>query len=139
MRGHGTKWTIGALSLLLLAPAAAAGQQADAPAGDGERHVVEREEAWRAMAAKADRAAEQRVLVRSVLDRPEVERVAAAHGYDLTRARETVATLDGGELSRVAEKARRVDAALAGGADTVVISTTTIIIGLLVLILILVA
>jgi hypothetical protein len=43
------------------------------------------------------------------------------------------------ELARVAAQAREAEQGLAGGASTVTISTTTIIIGLLVLILLIVA
>lgn len=132
MKGHRTTWTAGALTALLLAAAPLAAQQTDAQ----DRHVVDREEAWAAM---AERAEEQREMVRSVLDRPEVERTAEAHGLDLTRAQDAVSTLDGEELQQVAQRAERLDAALTGGNNTVVISTTTIIIALLVLIIILVS
>lgn len=135
MKGHRTTWTAGVLTALLLAAAPLAAQQTDAQ----DRHVVDREEAWAAMAERADGAEEQREMVRSVLDRPEVERTAEAHGLDLTRAQDAVSTLDGEELQQVAQRAERLDAALTGGNSTVVISTTTIIIALLVLIIILVS
>jgi hypothetical protein len=80
-----------------------------------------------------------RQAVRDVLDRREVQDVAAGAGLDLERARQAVATLDGAELQEIADHARRVDASLAGGASTLVISTTTIIIILLVVILLVVA
>ena len=80
-----------------------------------------------------------RQAVRDVLDRREVQDVAAGAGLDLERARQAVGTLDGAELQEIADQARRVDASLAGGASTLVISTTTIIIILLVVILLVVA
>lgn len=135
MKGHRRTWSLGALAALVLAATPLAAQQTEAQ----DRHVVDREEAWEAMAERADRAEEQREMIRSVLDRPEVEATAEAHGLDLTRAQDAVSTLDGEELQQVAQRAERLDEALTGGADTVVISTTTIIIALLVLLIILVA
>lgn len=135
MRGHWMRWTIGGLAAVFLAAAPARAQEAEG----SDRHVVDRGEAWEAMARKADRAEEQRAIVRALLDRPGVERVAGEHGLDLTRARDAISTLEGAELRQVARRAAQVDAALAGGDDTIVISTTTLIIALLVLIIILVA
>jgi hypothetical protein len=135
MKGHRTTWSLGVLTALVLAAGPLAAQQTEAQ----DRHVLDREEAWATMAERADRAEQQREMIRSVLDRPEVERTAEAHGLDLTRAQDAVSTLDGEELQQVARRADRLDKALTGGADTVVISTTTIIIALLVLIIILVA
>lgn len=135
MRTSWRSWTIGGLAAVALAAAPVQAQEAEGVA----RHVVDREAAWEAVAEKADRAERQRELVRSVLDRPEVERVAGAHGLDLTRARDAVSTLDGEELERVSRRAQQLDAALTGGDGSIVISTTTLIIGLLVLIVILVA
>lgn len=135
MERHRTTWTVGALAVLMLAAHPLAAQQAEAP----DRHVVDREEAWEAMAERAERAEEQREMVRSVLDQPEVERTAESHGFDLTRAEDAVSTLEGEELRQVARQADRLDEALTGGNDAIVISTTTLIIALLVLIIILVA
>jgi hypothetical protein len=50
-----------------------------------------------------------------------------------------ISTLDAQQLSTIAAQASQVDQALAGGQSTVTISTTMIIIGLLVLILIIVS
>lgn len=132
-------WMAGTL-LLLVAAAAPLGAQEARDARDASNgHAVAPEAVRDAVAEKADAAEADREAVRAVLERPEVEDVARAHGIDLTRARDGVATLEGEELSLVAERARQLDEALAGGADTVVISTTTIIIALLVLIIIIVA
>jgi hypothetical protein len=86
----------------------------------------------------ADAAADRADVLR-VLDHPEVKAVAGRAGIDLRRAASAVATLDGQELTEIAAQARLVDQSLAGGQSKVVISTTMIIIGLLVLILIIVA
>ena|SRR5437867_11678396 len=87
-----------------------------------------------AAAAQADRDAVLRVLQHS-----EVARLASVIGLDLTRATSAVATLEGRELADLAARAREVDHALVGGQRSITISTTMIIIGLLVLILLVVA
>ena len=84
--------------------------------------------------ATADRADVLRVL-----DNAEVKAVAGRVGVDLRRAASAVSTIDGQELTQIAAQARQVERALAGGQSTVTISTTMIIIGLLVLILLIVA
>jgi hypothetical protein len=68
-----------------------------------------------------------------------VRELAGKLGLDLKRAEVAVATLDDVELGVIAARARTVNDALAGGQSTVTISTTVIIIGLLVLILLIVA
>lgn len=80
-----------------------------------------------------------REMVLQLLTRPEVQAVAGKAGIDLRRAESAVKTLEGSALSEVAVQARQVNQALAGGQSHVTISTTMIIIGLLVLILIIVA
>lgn len=82
----------------------------------------------------ADRAA-----VREALSRPKVREVAAKTGIDLNRLTAAVDTMNGSALERAADAARHVNQSLVGGQSRVTISTTTIIIGLLVLILIIVA
>jgi hypothetical protein len=83
---------------------------------------------------EADRAAVLRVL-----DLQEVKSVAAKAGIDLRRASSAVSTLDASRVSELAAQARQVESSLAGGQSRVTISTTVIIIGLLVLILLIVA
>ena len=83
---------------------------------------------------EADRAALLRVLAH-----PEVKSAAAKAGIDLRRATDAVSTLDDTRVSELAAQARQVDSALAGGQSKITISTTVIIIGLLVLILLIVA
>lgn len=109
------------------------------PLGAQESHVVERGELERATveAERSDQA--QRQAIRALLERDPVRSVAEEHGIDLVRATDAVATLDGDGLTRVAAQAERVNEALAGGDTTVVIGTTALIIGLLVLIILLVS
>jgi hypothetical protein len=82
-------------------------------------------------ASEADRETVQRLL-----ERPEVQAVAGDIGLDLRRAQSAISTLDGQQLSTIAVQANQVEQALAGGQSSITISTTLIIIGLLVLILI---
>lgn len=84
-------------------------------------------------------AAADRADVLRVLSNSEVKVVAEKAGLDLRRATTAVASLDGQELTQLADQARQVDEALAGGQSKVTISTTLIIIILLVLILLIVA
>jgi hypothetical protein len=83
---------------------------------------------------QADRAA-----IREALARPEVRILAEQSGVDPEHLDALAGTLSGSELKAVANEARAVNESLVGGASTVTISTTTIIIGLLVLILLIVA
>jgi hypothetical protein len=86
------------------------------------------------------RATDQdRETVQQFLHRSDVRAMAGKYGIDLRRAESTVATMNAADLASVAAQAREADRALAGGASTVTISTTAIIIGLLLLILIIVA
>jgi hypothetical protein len=96
-----------------------------AVAGTARQHAVGQEQ---------DRAA-----IREALARPEVRSVAAKTGVDLGRLSAAVDTLPPSDLARAAAAARDVNQSLVGGASTVTISTTAIIIGLLVLILLIVA
>ena len=89
------------------------------------------------MAAHAGSVEAERAELRAFLERPEVREIAADAGLDVLSAKTAVASLDADEIRDLSARVDQVDAALAGG-DTVVISTTAIIIGLLILILILV-
>ena len=88
----------------------------------------------RVTAVNADRE-----LVKRLLDRADVKAVAEGAGIDIRSAATAVSGMDADTLAAVASQARVVDHALTGGQSTVTISTTAIIIGLLVLIVILVA
>ena len=85
-------------------------------------------------ASTADREAVLRLL-----ERPEIQAIAGDIGLDLRRAQGAIATLEGSQLADLAAQARQVERTLAGGQSKITISTTAIIIGLLVLILIIVA
>jgi hypothetical protein len=83
-------------------------------------------------------AATDRETVARLLQRPDVQAIAGDLGLDLRRAESAVATLEGPQLTELAAQARQAEQALAGG-QSITISTTLIIIGLLVLILLIVA
>ncbi|MGD8868969.1 MAG: PA2779 family protein [Gemmatimonadales bacterium] len=106
------------------------------PALGQEDHVVSTSELRAAVVEQAANSDRDRDAVLRVLARDEVRAVADQVGVDLSRAEDAVATLDGPELQRLADRSRTVEKALVGG-DAIVISTTAVIIGLLVLIVIL--
>jgi hypothetical protein len=124
-----------ALAVFFLVPS---GSAAVAAAGTSAKNVVTSSELYTAMSARTDGDAAARESVQKVLGRSEVRRVAARAGLDLARAQAAVSVLSGEELRMVADQARRVDEALAGG-SSVVITSTMLIIGLLVVIILIVA
>ena len=86
------------------------------------------------------RAADRnRETVRLFLERADVKAIAGKYGIDVRRAESAVTAMDASEIAQIAAQARAADETLAGGQSKVTISTTTIIIGLLVLILLIVA
>jgi len=123
--------------LSLMLAAALIGSAAPAAAQGG--HAASQAAIDAALVQHASPTDADRAAVRGLLDRPEVAALAAGMGIDLTRADRTIAALDGSDLASLAAQARQADTALAGGQSTVTISTTLIIIGLLILILIIVA
>jgi hypothetical protein len=80
-----------------------------------------------------------RETVRLFLQRSDVRAIAGKYGIDIRRADGAVAAMDASEIANIAAQARTTDGMLAGGQGSVTISTTAIIIGLLVLILLIVA
>ena len=86
-------------------------------------------------AAVAVRPAGTRQAVRDFLALPQVQKVADRMGVSTADLSAGVAGLDQASLDRIAQQTVVGDRPLAGGANTIVISTTAIIIGLLILIL----
>jgi len=84
-------------------------------------------------------ADQDRETVRLFLQRGDVRAIAGTYGIDVRRAETAVATMDAPALASIAAQARQAEDGLAGGQSRVTISTTAIIIGLLVLILLIVA
>lgn len=118
------------LSVWFVLPPAALAQQAT---------VADQATLDQAVAAHSRQADADRADIRRMLSRQQIREIAARAGIDVKRAETAVATLDGTDLRQIAEQARAVDNSLAGGQSRITISTTAIIIGLLVLILIIVA
>ena len=109
---------------------------AASPALAQQPRVVDSATMSQALADKADSETAQRALVRRVLDRADVREVASRMGLSVELADSAIATLSGVELGTLASHASAVEAgALAGGANTVVISVTTLLLILIIVIL----
>lgn len=106
------------------------------PAFAQQARVVDAAAMDQALADRASSERTQRDLVRRVLDRSDAREVAARFGLSVEQAGSAVATLSGAELNTLAQHASAVEAnALAGGANTVVISVTTLLLILIIVIL----
>jgi acetyl-CoA carboxylase carboxyltransferase component len=104
-----------------------------------QQHVADQATLDQVIADHVRQKADDREAIRRVLEIEQVREVAEGAGLDLKRAETAVAALDDAEVGLIAAQARAVNDVLAGGQSTVTISTTVIIIGLLVLILLIVA
>jgi hypothetical protein len=104
-----------------------------------DRHAVNSVALAAAVDQHAARQNADREAIRKTLDLRQVREMAVRAGVDVQRLSSAVDTLTGTDLARAAAAARSVDQSLVGGANTITLQTTTIIIGLLVLILIIVA
>jgi hypothetical protein len=116
------------LAVFLVAPYGAWAQQT---------HVINQSALDQAVQQRVSQDQADRETLRTFLQAPAVQGIAAKAGVSIERANAAVSTLQGSELRQAASQARAVNQDLAGG-TTVVITTTTIIIVLLI-ILILVA
>jgi hypothetical protein len=126
------------LSILMAAPriqasSPGAGQSAP-PTHIAGQAVLDAAVQEHARATDRDREA-----VRLFLQRADVRAIAGKSGIDIRRAESAVAAMDASEVANMAAQARAASETLAGGQGSVTISTTAIIIGLLVLILLIVA
>ena len=108
------------------------------PALSAQQHVADQSTLDRMIADHVRQKADDREAIRRLLAIEQVREVAEDAGLDLKRAESAIAALDDAEVGLIAAQARAVNDALAGGQSTVTISTTAIIIGLLVLILLIV-
>ena len=104
-----------------------------------DRHVISPSALEAAVAERVTQEQADHAAIRQALGQPEVRLLAARAGMDAVRLEALAETLSDSDLRAVAGKARALNESLAGGASTITISTTTIIIGLLVLILLIVA
>jgi len=98
--------------------------------------VVDAAALSQALTQKADAETTQRDLVRRVLDRSDAREIAARFGLSVQQANSAVATLSSADLTSLAQHAAAVEAnALAGGANPLVISPTTLVLVLIIVIL----
>jgi acetyl-CoA carboxylase carboxyltransferase component len=104
-----------------------------------QQHVADQATLDQVVADHVRQKADDREAIRRVLEIEQVREVVEGAGLDLRRVETAVAALDDAEVGLIAAQARAVNDGLAGGQSTVTISTTVIIIGLLVLILLIVA
>ncbi|MCC7007699.1 MAG: hypothetical protein IT184_02680 [Acidobacteria bacterium] len=81
----------------------------------------------------ADRA--KRDVVVRALSRADVRQTAERLGLDVRQASQAIAQLSGVELTQAADAAQALEADLAGGAQTVTISLTTLLLVLLIVVL----
>jgi len=126
------------LSILMAAPPI----QASSPGRDqsaAATHIAGQPVLDAAVQEHARATDRDRETVRLFLQRADVRAIAGKYGIDIRRADAAVTALDASELANIAAQARAADETLAGGQGSVTISTTAIIIGLLVLILLIVA
>jgi hypothetical protein len=86
-------------------------------------------------AAAATRPVGNRQAVRNLLSTSQAQTVAGQMGLSAAELSARVARLDDASLNLLAERAGAGDRDLAGGDGTIIISTTAVIIGLLLLIL----
>ena len=106
-------------------------------AGEPQRHVVGENEIQARIDQQMGQADADRQAIQIMLQRDDVRQIAGSAGLDLERASAAAAVLSGPTLEKLAAQAREVNAGLAGGDATIVISATAIIIILLILILLL--
>ncbi len=118
---------VAAVATMLLSSSTAFAQQ---------RHVVDASSLKQAEAGKVHTDAQNRAAVRSVLQQTEVRQMADRLGLNLVTADAAVGTMNSADLARVASSARDAEAALAGGANTLVISTTTLLLILIIVLLV---
>jgi hypothetical protein len=125
-----TKKTLALLSAALMC----AGVAGPAMAGTTRADVVREADIQAQIDQKIDAQAGDRQVIQDLLRRPDVRRIAANAGIDITRANAAVGTLSGPELRTIAARAEVISADT-GGVETVTLTVTTIIIILLLIII----
>jgi PBP1b-binding outer membrane lipoprotein LpoB len=102
-----------------------------------QARVVGTDELNAAVVDRADATAQQRAQVRSLLERPEIQAVAANGGIDMERVQDAAATMSGADLDLAMPLVQAITANMAGG-QVLTVTTTTLIIILLIIILLVV-
>jgi hypothetical protein len=113
------------LALALAVPVRAAETRAD---------VVQPADIQASIDQKVDGEARERATLRTLLDRPDVKKIAGAAGLNAQRADAAIGQLEGRELTDLAARADEINATT-GGRQTVTVAVTTIIIVLLLVII----
>jgi hypothetical protein len=111
---------------------------APSAAQETEASVLSSVEVTRLLSERSDAEAERRTALTEFLGKSDVRRIAASAGIDIRNVQSAAATLSDEEVRRIEPRLHDAEHALAGG-DTLVISSTVVIIGLLILIIILVS
>ena len=116
----------------------AAGATGASLASEQQRHVVGDIEIQSRIDQQLSQVTADRQAIQIMLQREDVRRIAGAAGLDLERASAAAAVLSGPSLEKLAAQAREVNANLAGGDGTIVLSASAVIIILLILIIVLI-
>ena len=101
-----------------------------------QRHVVDPAVLHQAIADQAVTDQQNRDAVLGVLHHSQVRELADRLGLSVTRAEGAVSALNSTELAHLAGSARMADAQLAGGADPIVLSLTTLLLIIIAVLLI---
>ncbi len=109
------------------------------PAAAQSTHAAPQSAIDAALQQKTSEADADRNVVLRLLERPELQALAGEMGLDLRRAKDAISTLEGRQLTDLAAQANQVEQSLAGGQSRITVSTTLLIIGLLLLIVLILA
>jgi hypothetical protein len=105
-----------------------------AQAGSSRSEVVGEVDIQARIDQRVGNEAAQRQAIQSLLERPEVRRIAGSAGIDMARASAAAGTLSGAELESVSAHVQELNAGT-GGVERVTLTVTTIIIILLLIII----
>ena len=108
------------------------------PASAQSSHAAPQSAIDAVLQQKVSDADADRNIVLRLLDRSELQTIADEIGLDLRRAKDAVSTVEGQQLTDLAAQANKVEQSLAGG-QSITVSTTLLIIGLLLLIVLILA
>lgn len=104
-------------------------------AAETQRHVVGANEIQATIDQQAGQADADRQAIQLLLHREDVRKIAGSAGLDVERASAAAAVLSGPSLEKVASQARQLNADLAGGSNSVVISLTALLLIVIIIIL----
>lgn len=105
------------------------------PALAEDSQVLDRAAVEQALAERLEANEASRAVIRGLLQRNDVRKMAGDLGLDLRRAETAVSTLEGAALDRVAQQAAVASDLLSGGAQTIRISVVTLLLIIIIVIL----